>query len=101
MIENDIEKYLKKQVTKIGGLCYKWTSPGTRGVPDRIILYKGQTYLVELKRPGGSLRKDQRKVKASINQQGIDVYILDTKISVDHFVLKLQVGDLKREMPIA
>ena len=99
-IENDIEKHLKKQITKIGGLCYKFTSPGTRGVPDRIVIYKGETFFIEMKRPGGKLRKDQQKIAKQIEQQGVKVFVLDTKMSVDHFVLKMKVGDLKNEMPI-
>lgn len=99
-IENDIEKHLKKQITKIGGLCYKFTSPGTRGVPDRIVIYKGETFFIEMKRPGGNLRKDQQKIAKQIEQQGVKVFVLDTKMSVDHFVLKMKVGDLKNEMPI-
>ncbi len=43
-IENDIEKYLVRQIKRIGALCYKFTSPGTRGVPDRIILYQGNVF---------------------------------------------------------
>lgn len=97
-IENDIEKHLKKQITKIGGLCFKFVSPGTRGVPDRIILYKGETCFVELKRPGGKVRKDQQKMAQTFQKQQIPIYVLDTKIAVDHFVLKLKVGDLKSGM---
>lgn len=33
--EKDIENYLKK---KCAGLCLKFTSPGTIGVPDRIVV---------------------------------------------------------------
>lgn len=99
-IENDIEKHLKKQITKIGGLCYKFTSPGTRGVPDRIVIYKGETFFIEMKRPGGKLRKDQQKIAKQIEQQGVKVFVLDTKMRVDHFVLKMKVGDLKNEMSI-
>lgn len=95
-IEKDIEKHLKKQITKIGGLCYKFTSPGTRGVPDRIVIYKGETFFIEMKRPGGKLRKDQQKIAKQIEQQGVKVFVLDTKMSVDHFVLKMKVGDLKK-----
>lgn len=98
--EKDIEKYLKKQITKIGALCYKFTSPGTRGVPDRIVIYKGETVFIEMKRPGGTLRKDQQKMVKTFNQQGVKIFVLDTKMSVDHFVIKLKVGDLKNEMSI-
>jgi hypothetical protein len=34
--EKVIENYLCEEAKKIGGLCYKFTSPGRRGVPDRI-----------------------------------------------------------------
>ncbi|HES6068343.1 TPA: VRR-NUC domain-containing protein, partial [Streptococcus pyogenes] len=33
--EKDIENYLKK---KTKGLCLKFASPGTIGVPDRIVV---------------------------------------------------------------
>lgn len=97
-IENDIEKYLVRQVKKIGGLCYKWVSPGIRGVPDRIVIFQGCTFFVELKRPRESLRKNQRKIKSYINQQGVDVYAIDTKTEVDQFIQELKAGDLKHEM---
>ena len=97
-IENDIEKYLVRQVKKIGGLCYKWVSPGTRGVPDRIVIFRGSTFFIELKRPGESLRKNQMKIKSYINQQNVGVYAIDTKVEVDHFIQELKAGDKKDEM---
>lgn len=68
-IENDIEKYLVRQIKSIGALCYKFTSPGTRGVPDRIILYRGNVFFIELKRPGGKPRKDQLKIMGKFKEQ--------------------------------
>lgn len=83
---------------QIGGLCYKWVSPGIRGVPDRIIIFRGSTFFVELKRPGETLRKNQRKIKSYINQQSVDVYAIDTKTEVDLFIQELKTGDKKHEM---
>ena len=100
MNENDIEKHLKKQIRKINGLCFKFVSPGTRAVPDRIVIFKCETYFIELKRPGEKPRKDQLKMARNFEEQGVKVYILDSKLSVDHFILKMQVGDLKHEMSI-
>jgi len=34
--ENKVEKYLDKEVSKIGGITRKWVCPGRDGVPDRI-----------------------------------------------------------------
>lgn len=47
--EKDIENYLKK---KTKGLCLKFTSPGTIGVPDRIVVMNTGTFFVEVKAPG-------------------------------------------------
>lgn len=50
MKESTLEKYLVKEITKLNGLCLKWVAPGTRGVPDRIIIMpEGKTYFVEMK----------------------------------------------------
>jgi hypothetical protein len=91
-IENDIEKYFVQQMKRIGALCYKWTSPGTRGVPDRIVLHRGDTFFAELKRPGGKPRKDQLKVMEKFNNQMIPVFVIDTKEKVDEFIKTVQKG---------
>ena len=38
MREQDIERNLTRQVKQLGGLCLKFVSPGTAGVPDRLII---------------------------------------------------------------
>jgi len=48
MRERDIELKLRDAVKAVGGLCWKFTSPGTSGVPDRIVLMpKGRIAFVE------------------------------------------------------
>ena len=52
LTEFGIEAKLKREVEKRGGMCMKWVSPGTSGVPDRIVLLPGnRVYFVELKSP--------------------------------------------------
>lgn len=52
-LEKSIENVLRKAVEDEGGVCLKWTCPGHRGVPDRMILFPGGIIaFVELKRPG-------------------------------------------------
>lgn len=97
-IENDIEKYLVRQVKRTGALCYKFTSPGTRGVPDRIILYQGNVFFVELKRPGGKPRKDQLKTIEKFNEQLIPVFVIDSKQQVDDLLYMMEKG-IARCMP--
>jgi hypothetical protein len=50
--ESGIEAKLKREIEKRSGMCMKWVSPGTSGVPDRIVILPGnRVYFVELKSP--------------------------------------------------
>jgi len=58
--ERDVEKWLRKEIEKMGGLAFKWTSPGNDGVPDRIVILPGgRVHFVELKTDGGKPRPVQ------------------------------------------
>ena len=53
MREKIIEEKLTKAVKQNSGVCWKFTSPGTAGVPDRIVLMPGgRIAFVEVKAPG-------------------------------------------------
>ncbi len=99
-IEKDIEKYLKRKIEEKGGLCWKFTSPSRRGVPDRWCAYKGYQFFVELKAPQSKPRKDERLQKAihqEMARQGVRVYVLRSKVDVDILLSALSHGYLPRE----
>lgn len=61
MQEKDIESRLVREVHRRGGLTYKFVSPGSVGVPDRIIITPGGTvWFVELKTETGRLSRMQQ-----------------------------------------
>ena len=52
-LEKDTEKWFRETVKKLGGRALKFTSPGTRSMPDRLVLFpRGHLFFVELKRDG-------------------------------------------------
>ena len=56
-LEKSIENVLRQAVEAEGGVCLKWTCPGHRGVPDRMILFPAKIIaFVELKRPGAKVK---------------------------------------------
>jgi hypothetical protein len=56
MTEKEIEAYFVKRVKALGGQAYKFRSVTLRGVSDRIAcMPNGETWFVELKKPGGQL----------------------------------------------
>ena len=90
MRERDIENKLGDAVKAVGGLCWKFTSPGTSGVPDRIVLMpKGRIAFVETKAPGEVPRKIQLKRHKQLRALGFQVYVLDDKKDIAALVHKI------------
>ncbi|MDK6688313.1 VRR-NUC domain-containing protein [Aerococcus urinae] len=85
-LEKDVESYLKKQVERLGGLCLKFESPGLSGVPDRLILYQGECYFVELKQKGKKPRPLQLKRHKDFKVRGFPVAVIDRKEQVDEWI---------------
>ena len=82
MRESKIETNLRNKVAKLGGLCFKFVSPGFTGVPDRQVLLPGGIFFyVELKAPGKSLSPRQRYVKRQLEILGFVVYVIDYMIT--------------------
>lgn len=88
--ESDIEEYLTKCVKNLGGLSLKFVSPGTRGVPDRIVLFSGRVYFIELKTMNGIPSKIQKYMHRQFRRRDIDVYIISSHLEVDDFVVHLR-----------
>lgn len=79
-LEKDVEAALVRRVKVLGGLCEKFTSPGRRSVPDRIItMPNGQIIFVELKAPNKKPTDAQLKDHERRRDLGCDVRVIDNK----------------------
>lgn len=101
MREKKIEQYLVDEVEKLRGIAFKWSSPGNRGVPDRIcFLPKGTIVFVECKATGKRPTPLQRKVVQSLRDFGQEVLIIDSKEMVDIFcetITELSEEEMKND----
>ena len=85
--EATIEAYLRDRVKALGGIAYKWVSPGNVGVPDRLIVFPGGTvYFRELKAPGKKPTPLQVRQLEKLKALGFDVGVIDSKQGVDDFI---------------
>lgn len=83
-LEKDIEAYLVRQAKRLGALAYKFTAPGRRSVPDRLVLLPGgRACFIEVKRPGGKPTARQLAEHAKIRALGHRVHVADTREAVD------------------
>ncbi len=96
MSESAVEKALRQAVLDRGGLCYKWSAPGTRGVPDRIVLLPaGRCGFVEVKAPGEKPRAQQVYRLEQLNMLGYPSFVLDSPDQIEGIleeIARLPVG---------
>jgi hypothetical protein len=94
MEESKIERRLKQEVTRLGGLCLKFSPIGCAGAPDRIaFLPGGSIYLVELKARRGKLSALQ---KARIKQY--ERLNFKVRVICDGAALKVLLEEMTNEI---
>lgn len=80
ILESELEQKMKHYVEQKGGIYWKFTSPSTTGVPDRICLFKGgHAVFVEWKRPGrlNGLSAKQKIIRDILVRLGFTVLVVD------------------------
>ena len=94
MREKIIEEKLIKAVQQNGGVCWKFTSPGTAGVPDRIVLMPGgRIAFVEVKAPGEKPRPLQLSRHKLLRRLGFLVYVLDACEDIDKIIIDVMSNE--------
>lgn len=74
--ESHLQKSCMRAAKDLGGLFLKWSCPGTRGVPDGILLMPGcPVVFIELKRPEKStIAKTQVYWRELLCSMGFEVW---------------------------
>lgn len=90
--ERDVEKRLRTECEKRGWLCWKFTSPGRNGVPDRIVIRPRRVAapafidFVEVKAPKGCVRPLQRVRFRELTEHGAQVSVVHNFNEVDDLI---------------
>lgn len=89
MLESAIEAKLVRGVKAAGGVAYKFVSPGTAGVPDRIVVLPGgRVIFVELKTDTGRLSPGQRVQLDKLRALGAEAVVVRGRAGVQEFLAK-------------
>jgi hypothetical protein len=97
--ERNVEAYFKKEVEKkrgkVRGRAVKMAKVHWAGFPDRLTLFPNRvTFLVELKALGKAPRPNQVACHKVLAGLGWEVWVLDSKQSVDDFIYMYEVNYL-------
>jgi hypothetical protein len=67
---------------ELKGLAYKFTSPGRRGVPDRLIILPGVSpFFIEFKAPNEKPRPQQIREIKRLRDRGSTVIVIDSVVT--------------------
>ena len=98
MREKQIERHLVEGVKKLGGLCYKFVSPGMQGVPDRLIITaQGRIIFAELKTERGVLSKIQQYVIEQMRLRHADVRVLYGLAQVKELLAEIELDSYRED----
>lgn len=96
--ESKIEDYLRQAYTAAGDLCYKFTSPARRSVPDRLCLraippehralVARYVQFVEVKATGQVPTEAQAREHDRLRKLGFRVEVVDSYEMVDQLLVE-------------
>ena len=87
MLEKEVERKMCEMIKQRGGLAYKFTSPHSPGVPDRIVITPdGVVWFVELKTVIGRMSKIQQWQKDELEKRNANVKVIHGWDSAKEFV---------------
>jgi len=88
--EKTIERKLKTEIEKIGGLTIKLLSTHLTGLPDRLCLLPGgRLFFIELKTTNQKPKKIQLWWHRKLQDLGFQVLVIDTSEKIKQFITSL------------
>lgn len=98
--ESQVEQRIIDRAKEHSGTAYKFTSPGRRAVPDRLIVCpcipgEMRPLFIEAKRPGEKATKAQEREHRKLRERGAFVFVADDYPIVDEIFESICDGSCK------
>ncbi len=98
--ENQVEERITSRAKEHKGTAYKFTSPGRRSVPDRLIVcpctpLELRPLFIEAKRPGQKATPSQAREHKKLRDCGATVFVADDYDIVDAIFESICDGSCK------
>ena len=89
--ENRVEQRLIDGVEALGGITFKFVSPGRAGVPDRVVILPGgDVHFVELKALGGKPSRIQLRRISQLRKLDVTALVLTGIDEVERYLDNLR-----------
>lgn len=84
-LERKLERHFHDRVKAAGGIAIK-VVPTKKGLPDRMVLFKGNVFFCELKTDVGERSEIQKYMHRQFAKHGMDVATLHGKDQIDEWL---------------
>jgi len=91
-----VEAEFVKAIRLANGKAYKFTSEMNRGVSDRIVVFPGQVWFVEIKRTHGKLSPLQKKFRDFIKFLHLNYFVVYGEGDIQNFLEVVKQNDKRR-----
>lgn len=89
--ENRVEQRLIDGVKALGGITFKFVSPGRAGVPDRVVILPGgDVHFVEMKAMGGKPSRIQLRRISQLRKLDVTALVLTGIDEVERYLDNLR-----------
>lgn len=93
-----VEAEFVKAIRLVGGKAYKFTSEMNRGVSDRIVVFPGQVWFVEVKRSSGKLTPLQEDFADFITGMKLNHFVVYGIEDIQKFLQEVKRNDTSRKV---
>ena len=86
--EKNLQDYIMKECKKRNILCHKMESRTSRGWPDLLLMFGGQTVFIEVKSPSGTGKLSPHQVRTihDIDCHGGWTWVVDSVLLADYAI---------------
>ena len=91
--KNGVERKFVQAVQRAGGKAFKFTSEMNRGVSDRLVVFPGQVWFVEVKRKSGKLTPLQEHFRQFIKDFRLNHYTVYGTEQIQDFLNKVKEAE--------
>ena len=88
--KSGVEAEFVKTIKQAGGKAYKFTSEMNRGVSDRLVVFPGQIWFVEIKRDKGKLTPLQEDFERHIKSLNLNHFVVYGIKGIQEFMEKVK-----------
>jgi|TARA_R110000787_G_scaffold156351_2_gene270249 hypothetical protein len=89
--EQQLQKYIRTAALEQRIRFYKLHAEGKVGFPDVMLASRGHVVFIEVKSPSGTgrLRAGQNRIIKELTEQGLEVYVIDSKSEAEAIITRI------------